>query len=85
MTYKYKHSNVYIVRIVDVNDQGEVRTWHTGPYGSTRAERTADYLESAARDAGTLRQRECFVEPLWSNDECLRVADYDRATQGSLY
>ena len=85
------HSNVYIIRIVDVDHQGETRTWFVGPYGSTRADQTADELEVTARGAAergepnALRERECYVEPLWSDNDCLRVADYGRATQGSLY
>lgn len=81
----YQHSNVYIVRIVDTNDQGEVRTWFVGPYGSTRADQTADQLESVASEAAVLRERQCWVEPLFSDDECLRVADYGRASERSLY
>ena len=87
----YHHSNVYIVRVDDTDDQGEARTWFVGPYGSTRADQTADQLESAARGAadreerGALRDRRCTVEALFSDDECLGVADYGRTTEGSLY
>lgn len=78
------HSNVYIVRVVDTAKGGEDRTWFVGPYGSTRADQTADKLEHAARESGELLERRCLVEPLWSDDECLRVDDYNRATLGSL-
>lgn len=87
----YHHSNVYIVRVDDTNNQGEARTWFVGPYGSTRADQTADQLESAAREAadreepGALRDRRCTVKALFSDDECLRVTDYGRTTEGSLY
>ena len=81
----YQHSNVYIVRVVDTDDKGEARTWFVGPYGSTRADQTADQLESAAQEGAVLRDRQCTVEPLYSDDECLRVADYGRATERSLY
>lgn len=87
----YQHSNVYIVRVTDTDAQGETRTWFVGPYGSTRADQTAHELESAAGGAAdreepdALRDRECVVEALFSNDECLRVADYGRAEHGSLY
>ena len=87
----YNHSNVYIVRVVDIDHQGETNTWFIGPYGSTRADQVAYEMESAARTAvdseaaGVLGDRQCYVEPLWSNDDCLRVADYERATAGSLY
>lgn len=87
----YRHSNVYIVRVVDTDHKGEARTWFAGPYGSTRADQTADELESAARevalreDPGARRDRRCDVEPLFSDEECLRVADYGRAAEGSLY
>lgn len=85
----YQHSNVYIVRIVDTDDRGETQTWFVGPYGSTRADQTADQLESAAREAAlredpdALRDRQCYAEPLFSDEECLKVADYGRAAEGS--
>lgn len=78
------HSNVYIVRVVDTDADGETRTWFVGPYGSTRSDQVADHLEAAAREGGEV-ERQCVVEPLFSDDECLRVADYDRRTRGSLY
>lgn len=81
----YQHSNVYIVRIVDTDDQGETTTWYVGPYGSTRADQVADELESVARAADVLRERRCLVEALYSNDDCLRVTEYGRAVEGSLY
>lgn len=87
----YQHSNVYVVRVTDTDAQGETRSWFVGPYGSTRADQTADYLESVARGAtereepDALRKRECIVEALFSDDECLRVQDYGRAEHGSLY
>ncbi|SIS23093.1 hypothetical protein [Williamsia sterculiae] len=80
----YEHSNVHIVRVVDVMDNSKARTWYVGPYGSTRANQTANYLESVARDAEVITSRECYVEPLFSDDDCLRVADYGRTTLGSL-
>lgn len=70
----YSHSNVYIVRVKDTDSDGETRTWFVGPYGSSRADTTADALEN---NAPTLT-RECFVEALYSDDECLRVDDYTR-------
>ena len=79
----FQHSSVYIVRVVDVDGSGEHSSWFVGPYGSTRAAQTADELERSARDT-SLRSRECHVEPLFSDAECLRVADYGRAEQGSL-
>lgn len=81
----YQHSNVYIVRVSDIDDRGDVRTWFVGPYGSTRADQTADWLESVAREAAELRDRRCQVEPLYSDDECLVVRDYGRATERSLH
>lgn len=78
------HSNVYIIRIVDVDENREERTWFMGPYGSTRAEQQAIYLEHVGRDARELLERACYVEALWSDDECLRVDDYNRTTMGSL-
>lgn len=80
----FQHSNVYIVQVVDVDDDGAVNTWFVGPYGSTRAAQTADELKGAADSSSQLRSRECVVEALFSDDGCLRVADYDRATHGSL-
>ncbi|PBI91151.1 Uncharacterised protein [Rhodococcus erythropolis] len=79
----YEHSNVYIVRIVETDAAGDIKTWFAGPYGSTRADQTADHLESIVAE-DTNRTRECYVEPLFSDDECLRVADYDRKTHRSL-
>lgn len=84
MSYQYEHSSVYIVRIVDTTTAGEVRTWFVGPYGSTRAGQTAGHIENSVADLARLQSRECFVEPLFSDDECLRVADYGRAAHGSL-
>lgn len=87
----YQHSNVYIVRVTDTDAQGETRSWVVGPYGSTRADQTADYLESVARapsereEPDALRDRRCVVEALFSDDDCLRVQDYGRAEHGSLY
>lgn len=76
----FSHSNVYIIRVVDelVFDR---HTWFVGPYGSTRADQVADDLQ-----AQTLIdiKRTCIVEPLFSNDGCLRVTDYGRAEHGSL-
>lgn len=80
----YNHSNVYIVRVVDTDERGAGQTWFVGPYGSTRADQTAAELESVARQAAVLRERQCYVEPLYSDDECLRVTDYGRTTEGSL-
>lgn len=83
----YHHSNVYVVRIVDTDNTGEQRTWFAGPYGSTRADQTARYLEFAVCDESVeadLSDRLCYVEPLYSDNECLRVDDYTRATDGSL-
>lgn len=79
----FEHSNVYIVRVVDVDGEGEY-TWFVGPYGSTRAGEVADDLKHAAEESRKLRSRECHVEALFSDNDCLRVADYDRATHGSL-
>lgn len=80
----YEHSSVYIVRIVDVTDDGGRTTWFAGPYGSTRADQIAHELETGANDNARRGARECYVEPLFSNDECLRVNDYGRAARGSL-
>ena len=80
----YQHSNVHIVKIVDVQKDGEVNTWFVGPYGTTRAGQVAYSLESEARDYPRLESRECTVEALFWDDECLRVADYSRETLGSL-
>lgn len=79
----YSHSTVFIVRVTDVGPAG-VRTWFVGPYGSTRATQTASHLEAVAREAGVLHERQCDVEPLWSDDDCLRVDDYNRTAMGSL-
>lgn len=82
----YQHSNVYIVSVTDTDEDGQTSTWFVGPYGSTRAGHVADELEDMARaESSPLRDRQCVVEPLYSNDECLRVADYVRGTEGSLY
>lgn len=70
----YSHSTVYIVRIVDA-DSTETDTWFVGPYGRTRADQTARHLEAEA-DADDGGGRTCFVEPLFSDDECLGVVDY---------
>lgn len=67
----YSHSTVYIVRIVDEGST-ETDTWFVGPYGRTRADQTARHLEAEVDDGG----RTCFVEPLFSDDECLGVVDY---------
>lgn len=77
----YSHSNVYIVRVVD-EGAAEKRTWYLGPYGSTRADQTADRLEAEGQAKGI--EREAFVEALFSDDECLRVDDYVRSSKGSL-
>ena len=68
------------MRIVDTNDNGEENTWFAGPYGSTRADQIAAELSHIT----TTRPRQCHVEPLFSDNDCLRVADYDHKTQGSL-
>lgn len=87
----YQHSNVYIIQVTDTDAQGVANTWFAGPYGSTRADQTADELEAAAERVieqnapGALRDRKCTVEALFSDTECLRVDDYVRATRGSLY
>lgn len=78
----YQHNDVFIVRVVDDRRDGDSDTWFVGPYGSTRADHMADELRAAASEA--LLTRECFVEPLFSDDECLRVSGYTRASQGSL-
>lgn len=80
----FEHSNVYIVRVVDVYADGEGNTWFAGPYGSTRAGQIADELHRAAETSRKLKSRACHVEALFSNDDCLRVADYDREAHGSL-
>lgn len=80
----FEHSSVYIVRVVDVYDDGEANTWFVGPYGNTRAGQATTELRRAADESRRLRSRECHVEALFSDDDCLRVADYDRATHGSL-
>lgn len=80
----FEHSNVYIVRVVDVDAAGEANTWFAGPYGSTRADQIRDELQRAAEEARQLRSRECHIEALFSNDDCLRVGDYDRASHGSF-
>lgn len=77
----YSHSNVYIVRLVDERATG-AKTWYDGPYGSTRADQTADRLEAKQREAEIART--WHVEALFSDDECLRVDDYVRSTAGSL-
>ena len=66
----YSHSTVYIVRIVDEGTD-HLDTWFVGPYGHTRAVQTADTLRVDGGDGRT-----CFVEPLFSDDECLGVVDY---------
>jgi hypothetical protein len=80
----YQHSSVYIVKIVDVMKDGDTNTWYVGPYGNTRADQVASSLETDARDYDVYESRDCTVEPLFSDDECLRVADYGRPTHGSL-
>jgi hypothetical protein len=77
----FEHSNVYIVRVVDTDASGTT-TWFVGPYGNTGAEQAAAELSGAA--AGAVDSRECHIEALLSDADCLRVADYDRATRGSL-
>lgn len=79
----YQHSNVYIVRIVD-STRDDVSTWFAGPYGGTRAEQKATELQEMAHESTRLRSRECFVEPLFSDDDCLSVSGYNRATSRSL-
>lgn len=81
----FEHSNVYIIQVGDTAIDGETRTWFAGPYGSTRADQVADHLESVAHETGEIRERRCVVWALFSDDECLRVSDYDRKTLGSLY
>jgi len=80
----FSHSNVYIVRVVDTTKDAEDRTWFVGPYGSTRADQIANDLEHVGRESTKLLDRRCVVEPLWSDDDCLRVDDYNRAVLGSL-
>lgn len=80
----FEHSNVYIVRVVDVDAAGVANTWFVGPYGSTRADQIADELRGVAEESRQLRSRECHIEALFSDNDCLRVADYDRAAHGSL-
>lgn len=80
----YEHSSVYIVKIVDVMNDGETNTWYIGPYGNTRAEQAASAFEADAREYAAFESRQCTVEPLFCDDECLRVADYGRTTHGSL-
>lgn len=83
----YHHSSVHIVRIVDTSEDGQQRTWYVGPYGSTRADQTADRLEAEVRHSDSTtdqRWRECYVEKLFAADECLVVKDYGRAEHGSL-
>ncbi|GAB3583173.1 hypothetical protein [Calidifontibacter terrae] len=80
----YSHSNVYIVRVTDTLSDGETNEWFAGPYGSTRADQTADHLEAVSRDDEGFTDRRCVVEALFSDDECLRVDDYVRREQGSL-
>lgn len=80
----YHHSNVYIVRVDDTDDQGEARTWFVGPYGSTRADQTANQLSRPPGRPRCWRDRQCTVEALYSDDECLRVADYSRTTEGHV-
>ena len=70
----FDHTNVWIVRIVD-EGPSDTRTWFVGPYGSTRADQTAARLE-VSKPADV--QRSCYVEALWSDDECLRVDDNPR-------
>lgn len=79
----YSHSNVYVVRVTDASPAGGVDVWLVGPYGSTRAERVADHLEEVARTRGGV-ERSCIVQALFSHEDCLRVADEDRAVHGSL-
>ena len=80
----YQHSSVHIVKIVDVGKDGDTNTWYVGPYGHTRSGQVAHDLQAEVRDYPRLESRQCTVEPLFSDDECLRVADYDRTTHGSL-
>ena len=83
----YHHSSVHIVRIVDTDENGKKTTWYIGPYGSTRADQTADQLEAEIRHSDNTtgqRWRECYVEKLFSDDECLVVKDYGRVESGSL-
>lgn len=79
----YQHSNVYVVRVVDTDLEGETRTWLVGPYGSARADEIADELAARGQSDG-LRERRCHVEALFSDEDCLRVHDYGRAEHGSL-
>lgn len=78
------HTNVSIVRVVDTDEQGTDHTWFVGPHGSTQVEQTAIQLTSAARDAAVPAARQCHVEALFSDEDCLRVTS-DRHAQGSLY
>jgi len=71
----YAYRNVCIVRVVDVTVTGRTSTWNVGLYGGRHAGEVALDLESVARDSEALTDRQCFVEPLYSDDRCLLVAD----------
>lgn len=84
----FQHSNVYIVRVKDTTADGETTTWFAGPYGSTAADQAADAIETApnvGRVGRSDRERECFVEALYSDNDCLIVQPYGRRDTDSLY
>lgn len=83
-----RHSRVWIIEIIDTpHDGGEPHTWFAGPYGSTRANHTANALEATTNTApGQSMTRHCLVHPLFSDDDCLAVRDYaERGDPGNLH
>lgn len=81
----YRHATVYIVQIVDTDSAGEgPKVWFVGPYDWSLAHQTADELRRIVdEDLEHRGARECSVEPLFSNGECLRVADSRRTNLAS--
>ncbi|PZU04586.1 MAG: hypothetical protein DI630_00225 [Gordonia sp. (in: high G+C Gram-positive bacteria)] len=71
---------MYIVQIVDTDPAGGTKVWFVGPYGWSLAHQTADELRSIVdEDTEHRGARECSVEPLFSNGECLRVTNSGRS------
>lgn len=66
------HSAVYIVTVVDTKTDGRTKTLRVGPYFEEDAARAAEEFTAAA-DLAHMASRDCTVQPLYSNDTCLRI------------
>ncbi|PWJ23008.1 hypothetical protein ATK17_3899 [Branchiibius hedensis] len=71
-----QHSNTYIVKVTDTDEDGSEEVWFVGPLGADEADQMADALECDP-NVGHLgpfrRRRECCVEDLYSANNCRTV------------